>query len=72
MDCHTGHLYDVDEASLIKPFISDPIRCERLFQGFPAPRAVTHEPVPKSPGYKKCASPPAQTVPRPRTLPKVG
>jgi len=71
MDCHTGHLHDVDETSfptflgLIKPFISDLVCYERLSQGFPAPRAVTHGPVPKPPGYKKSASPPAHTVPRP-------
>jgi len=55
MDCYAGHLYDIDEASyfrflgLIKPFISDPARYERLSQGFLAPRAITHGPVPKTP-----------------------
>jgi len=77
MDCHSGHLYDVDETSfptflgLIKPFISYPVCYERLSQGFPAPRAITHGPVPKLPEYKKYVSHPAHTVPRPRTLPRV-
>jgi len=43
MECHTGHLYDVDKSyfptflNIIKPFISDPNRYERLQQGFPLP-----------------------------------
>jgi len=55
MECHSGHLYDVNKLSfptflgLSKPFISDPVRYERLSQGFPAPRAVTHGPVTKPP-----------------------
>jgi len=58
MECHSGHLYDVDELSfptflgLIKPFIADPVRYERLSQGFPAPRAVTHRPVIKPPDIR--------------------
>jgi len=78
MDCYTGHLYNIDKASystflaLIQPLIPDPTRYERLAQGFPAPRAVTHEPVPKPPGYKQpCSSPRAVTVPRPKTQPRV-
>jgi len=53
MNCHTRHLFDVDEISfptfleLIKPFISDPVRHERLSQGFPAPRAITHGAAPR-------------------------
>jgi len=64
MECHTGHLYDVDKHSfttflnLIKPFISDPARYERLNQEFPAPRAITHGPCPKPPGFKRRSSPP--------------
>jgi len=81
MECHTGHLYDVDRPyfpaflNIIKPFISDPNRYERLQQGFPPPRAITLGPCPPPPGYKKPSkphpSPPAQTVPRPMTVPKV-
>jgi len=71
MNCHTEHLYDVDEASfpkflgLIKPFISDSVRYKRLSQGFPAPRAITHGPVPKPPGYRKYVSPPHILYPVP-------
>jgi len=81
MECHTEHLYDVDEPyflafpNIIKPFISDPNRYERLQQGFPPPRAITLGPCPAPPGYKKLSkprpSPPAQTVSRPKTIPKV-
>jgi len=77
MECHPRHLYGIDELSfptflgLIKPFIFDPVRYERLSQGFPAPRAVTQRLVTKSPGYRKPSSPPAQTIPRPRTQARV-
>jgi len=81
MACYTGHLYDVDEPlfptflNIIKPCISDPIRYERLLQGFPSPRAITQGPCPAPPGYKKNLksrpSPPVKTVPRPKTMPRV-
>jgi len=81
MACYTGHIYDVDEhyfptfLNLIKPYISDASRYERLAQRFPSPRSITHGPSPAPPGYKKKVkprpSPPAQTVPRPRTVPRV-
>jgi len=77
MECHPGHLYDVDKLSfptflgLIKPFISDPVRYERLSQEFPAPHAITQGPCPKPPGFRKLSSPPTHTVPRPSTLPRV-
>jgi len=81
MECHTGHLYDVDKPyfpnflNIIKPFISDPNRYERLQQGFPPPRAIKLGPCPPPPGSKRPPkphpSPPAQTVPRPNTIPKV-
>jgi len=57
MECHTGYLYDVDKPyfptflNIIKPFISDPNRYERLQQGFPPPRAITLGPCPPPPGY---------------------
>jgi len=71
MECHPRYLYDVDELSfptflgLIKPLISDPVRYERLFHGFPAPRAVTQGPITKPPGYKKPTSPPPPRPHRP-------
>jgi len=78
MDCYTGHLYDVDEASyqkflwLIRPLNTDTVRYERLAQGFPAPRPITHGPVPKPPRYKKPrTSLPSEPIPRPQTLPRV-
>jgi len=81
MECHTGNLYDVDRPyfptflNIIKPFISDPNRYERLQQRFPPPRAITLGPCPPPPGYKRPPkphpSPHAQTVPRPTTVPKV-
>jgi len=73
-----GHLYDVDEASyqkflrLIQPLIMDLARYERLAQGFPAPRPITHRPVPKPPGYKKPRTLlSSEPIPRPRILPRV-
>jgi len=81
MGCHVGHLYDVDRhnfptfLNMIKPFITDPPRLERLKQGFPSLRLITHGPCPRPPQNKKPAklpsSPPAQTIPRPTTLPRV-
>jgi len=81
MACFSGHLYDVDEhyfptfLNLIRPCISDTSRYERLVQKFPSPRAITHGPSPAPPGYKKKnqpqPSPPAKTVSRPKTLPRV-
>jgi len=81
MECHTGHLYDVDEPyfpaflNIIKPFIFDPNRYERLQQGFPPPRAITLGPCPAPPEYKKLSkprpSPHTQTVSRSKTVPKV-
>jgi len=81
MECYTGHLYNMDKPSfptflnIIKPFISDPNRYERLQQGCPPPRAITLGPCPPPPGYKRPPkprpSPPAQTLPRPKTVPKV-
>jgi len=82
MECHTGHLYDMDKPyfptflNIIKPFIFDPNRYERLQQEFPPPRAITLGPCPPPPGYKDplslaLHSPPAQTVPRPTTGLKV-
>jgi len=58
MGCHVGHLYDVDRRSfhtflnLIRPFITDLPRFERLKQGFPSPRLITHRPCPKPSKYK--------------------
>jgi len=52
MECHTGHLYDVDKhyfstfLNIIKPFISDPNRYERLRQEFPSPAPLHMDPVP--------------------------
>jgi len=61
--------------NIIKPFISDPNRYERLQQGFPPLRTVTLGPCPPPPGYKRPPKPrplpPAQTVPRPTTIPRV-
>jgi len=63
MECHTGHLYDVDKPyfptflNIIKPFISDPNRYERLQQGFPPPRAITLGPCPPPPGSKRPPKP---------------
>jgi len=81
MECHAGHLYDVDEPyfpaflNIIKPFISDPNHYEQLQQGFPPPRAITLGPCPPPPGYKKLSkshtSPPARTVSQPMTVPMV-
>jgi len=81
MGCHVGHLHDVDGhnfptfLNLIKPFITDLPRLERLKQGFPSPRLITYRLCPRPPKYKKPArppsSPPAQTIPRPTTLPRV-
>jgi len=78
MNCHTGHLYDTDETSfptflgLIKLFISDPVHYKRLSQRFPAPRAVTHGPIPNPQDTRSMhPPPPAHTVPRPQTLPRV-
>jgi len=78
---YTRHLFDVDEhyfstfLNIIKPCISDPIRYERLSQGFPSPRTITQGPCPAPPGYKKNPkprpSPPAKTVPCPQTMPRV-
>jgi len=78
MGCYTGHLYDVDEASypkfptLIRPLITDPVRYERLSQGFLSPRPITHRPVPTPPSYRKPRTSllPA-SIPHPRTLPRV-
>jgi len=79
--CYTGYLYDVDEhlfptfLSIIKPCISDHSRYARLLQGFPSPREITQGPCPAPRGHKKASktplSPLAQTVPRPKTLPRV-
>jgi len=81
MACYTGHLYDVDEhlfptfLNIIKPCISDLARYTRLLQGFPSPRVITQGPCPAPRGHKKNLkappSPPAQTVARPKTLPRV-
>jgi len=81
MECHSGHLFDVDRhyfptfLNLIKPFISDLSRYERLKQEFPSPRPITHGPYSKPPGYRKHSesqlSPPAQMIPRPASLPRV-
>jgi len=59
MGCHAGHLYEVDKPSfphfldLIRPFISDPTRYERLRQECPAPRIITQGPCTKPRGFKK-------------------
>jgi len=81
MECHVGHLYDVDRQffptflNLIKLFLTDLSRFERLKQRFPSPRIITHRPCPRPPKYKKPTrpppSPPAQTIPRPTSLPRV-
>jgi len=81
MECHTRHLYDVDQhyfpsfLNIIEPFISDPSHYKRLQQEFPSPCAITHGPCPKPPEFKRPPkprpSPPARTVPRPNTIPKV-
>jgi len=80
MKCHTGHIFDVDQhnytffLSLIKPFIKDPARYERLQQGFPSPRPITSGPCTQPTWYKespkasKPSSPP--TLP-PRSIPRV-
>jgi len=80
MECHAGHLYDVDKLSfptflgLIKSFISDPARYKWLSQEFPAPRAITQGPCPKPPGFRKLPvprpSPPAHTCPVPTPYPE--
>jgi len=80
MGCHVRHLYDVDRHkfstffNMIKPFVTDPPRLKRLKQGFPSPRPITHGPCLKQPRIKKSAKlpspPPAQTIPRPTTLPQ--
>jgi len=79
MPCYTGQLYDVDEhlfptfLNTIKPCISDLSRYTQLLQGFPSPWEITQGPCPAPRGHKKnlkaSSSPPAQTVPRPKTLP---
>jgi len=78
MGCHVGHLYDVDRRSfptflnLIRPFITDLPRFERLKQGFPSPRLITYGPCPKPSKYKgPPVSPPAQTIPCPTSIPRV-
>jgi len=81
MACYTGHLYDVDEhlfptfLNIIKPCISDLSRYIRLLQGFPSPREITQGPCSAQRKHKKNlkaqSSPSAQTVPRPKTLPRV-
>jgi len=81
MACYTRYLYDVDEhlfptvLNFIKPCISDLSRYTRLLQGFPSPREITQGPCPAPRGHKKKpktpSSPSAQTVPRPKTLPRV-
>jgi len=59
MNCFQGNIYNVDEPSypkfleLIQPFVSDLTPLERLSQGFPAPRLITHGPVIKPPHYQK-------------------
>jgi len=66
MDCHPGHLYDVDETSfpmflgLSNPSSLTPFATNVCPKGS-RPRAVTHGPVPKPPGYKKYVSPPPLT-----------
>jgi len=79
MECHSGHLYDVDAPyflaflNIIRPFISDPNYYERLQQGFPPPHVITPGPCPAPPGYKKHTkprpSPPAQMVSCPKMIP---
>jgi len=81
MACYTGHLYDVDEhlfstfLNIIRPCISDSSHYTRLLQGFPSPREITLGPCPAPRGYKKnpktSSSPSTQTVPHPKTLPRV-
>jgi len=81
MACYTGHLYDVDEhlfptfLNIIKLCISDLSRYTRLLQGFPSPREITQGPCLAPRRHKKNlkapSSPPAQTVPRLKTLPRV-
>jgi len=80
MECHQGHLHDVDEPdfpaflNIIKPFISDPNRYERLQQGFPPPRAITLGPCHAPPGYKKLfkprPSPHTQNLPQSKAVRK--
>jgi len=59
MECHAGHLYDVDKLSfptflgLIRPFISDSNRYERLRQEFPALCDITQGPCPKPPSLAR-------------------
>jgi len=61
--------------NIIKPCTSDPSRYTRLLQGFPSSQEITQEPCSAPHGHKKNPkarpSPPVQTVPRPKTLPRV-
>jgi len=81
MKCHTGHIFDVDKynytffLSLIKPFVKDSARYDRLKQGFPSPRPITAGPCTRPIGCKEPskATPlsSSQPIPPPRSVPRV-
>jgi len=81
MKCHTGHLFNVDRhsyvtfLSVIKPFVTDPSRYDRLKQGFPSSRPITSGPCTRPTSHKEpstsSTSSSSQPIPPPKSLPRV-
>jgi len=79
MNCFPSYIFDVDEPSypwfleLIQPFVLDKTKLERLLQGFPASRPITHGPVLKPPNYRKPGATRQERRPflLPHSLPRV-
>jgi len=80
MKCHTGRLFDVDRhnfvtfLSVIKPFVTDPSRYDRLKQGFPSPRPITSGPCTRPTSHKESSTSStssSQPIPPPKSLPRV-